>query len=143
MAPSAAEVRFAERFVGWLDANLPALPEDSTVRTTAEACGSALARLCGLPALGGRPLGTLDDATTEIEARLEEAGAALMVRLTPEQWEIVGAGIPVDLDDLRNGAASCVARWLSSTDGYSVEEIAIAFHSAGVLKGALVQSWRR
>jgi hypothetical protein len=143
MAPTAAEVRFAERFIGWLDANLPALPEDSTIRMTAETCGNALARLCGLPDLGGRPLGTLTDATTELEARLEDAGAAPMVPLTPEQWRIVGAGIPLSLDELRDSADECAERWLAATDGHSAEAIALAFHSAGVLKGALVQSWRR
>jgi hypothetical protein len=144
MAPVASgEIRFCERFIGWLDANLAALPEDSPVRLIAEECGTALARRCGLPGLGTRPLGSLADATTELEARLAEVGAQPMEPLTPEQFRVVAAGIPIDLDELRSGGDDCAARWLASTDGRGVEAIALAFHSAGVLKGALVQSWRR
>ena len=140
---SASEVRFVERLLGWLDANLPALPHDAPERRLLESVAGDLAERHGLPPLRSPRIATLDDASAELLARLAEVGADPMAPLTPEQWAIVGAGIALDIDEIADESARTVEAWLPNANGRPKVVLASIMHGCGVVKGALVQSWRR
>lgn len=139
----APEVRLSERLLGWLDANLPAVPPDCPERRLLEYVGSQLAERHGLQPLGARRLGNLDDATEEMLARLDEIGAEPMLPLTAEQWRVFAAGLPFSQDEIAASSAQAVREWLPNADGRPLVVIATLMHACGVVKGALVESWRR
>lgn len=136
------EVRLVERFLGWADANLPTAPRDSRSRQILESVAADLAERHGLPLRSPR-IATLDDASAELLARLTEVGADPMAPLTSEQWRIVGAGIDLGIDEIADESARTVEAWLPNANGRSKVVLASIMHGCGVVKGALVQSWRR
>lgn len=139
----AGEVRFVERLLGWLDANLPALPPGTPERRLLEWVAAELAARHGLPSIRSPRIATLDDASEEMLARLAEIGAAPMEPLTSEQWQTFGAGLPFTQDEIAESSARAAREWLPNANGRPKVVIASVMHSCGIVKGALVESWRR
>lgn len=135
--------RFVEGLLGWLDANVPALPPDAPERRLMEYIGGALAERHGLPPLGSRRRVTLRDAKRELAERLRESGAEPWEPLTPEQWATYGAGMPFGYDELADLSAEITREAMPRADGRPKIVIGSGMHFCGAMLGALAQSWRR
>jgi hypothetical protein len=139
---AAGEARLVVSFLAWLDLHLPTVEPDSPSARLLRRIGDDLAALHRIPR-DGTQRGSLDHAQEEVLARLDDAGAELWVPPTPEQWRTFGAGMPFTQDELADAAAHSVAEFLPNANGRPKIVIAQAMHACGVIKGALVQSWRR
>jgi hypothetical protein len=139
---AASEARLVASFLRWLDLHLPTVEPDSPSARLLRGIGDDLAAHYRMPRDGARS-GDLDQAQEEVIARLRDAGAELWVPPSAEQWRTFGAGLPFTQDELADCSARSVAEFLPNANGRPKVVIAQGMHSCGVIKGALVQSWRR
>jgi hypothetical protein len=139
---AAGEARLVASFLRWLDLHLPTAEQDSPTARLLRGIGDDLAAHHRMPS-DAVPNGDLDQAQAEVLARLDDAGAELWVPPTPEQWRVFGAGMPFTQDELADCSARSVAEFMPNANGRPKVVIAQAMHACGIIKGALVQSWRR